>query len=218
MSHLAKVCQEETSTLRAAQFQIISTINFAHSASSRQADNPVALGEHRPRHKASVIKRVIGFCAKPIGSLECFRLREERSFMFARRALFVVSLVILMAMSTLSTPKKMPRFVTGTWGGQHIRMHVSQRSASVEFDCANGAITVPLTLNRKGEFSWRGFFSRERGGPVRTDEKPNREPALYTGSISGNTMTLTIKLMDSNEDLGTFTLKHGSAGRVLKCL
>jgi hypothetical protein len=138
--------------------------------------------------------------------------------MFARRALFVVSLVILTAMSTLSTPKKMPRIVTGTWGGQHIRMHVSQRSASVEFDCANGAITVPLTLNRKGEFSWRGFFSRERGGPVRTDEKPNREPALYTGSISGNTMTLTIKLMDSNEDLGTFTLKHGSAGRVLKCL
>ena len=138
--------------------------------------------------------------------------------MLALRTPHVVGLVILMIMSSFSNPSTTQRVETGTWGGRHIRMEVAERSASVEFDCANGSITVPLILNRKGEFSWRGVYSREGGGPVQIDKQPKREPALYTGSLSGDTMTLRIKLTDSDEDVGTFILKQGSAGRVVKCL
>ena len=31
-------------------------------------------------------------------------------------------------------------------------------------------------------------------------------------------MTLSVRLVDSNQDVGTFTLTRGAAGRVVKCL
>jgi hypothetical protein len=55
----------------------------------------------------------------------------------------------------------------------------------------------------------------ERGGPVREDEEPRRVPATYTGTIKGDTMTLTLKLSDSDEE--TFTLARGKRGELVKC-
>jgi hypothetical protein len=36
--------------------------------------------------------------------------------------------------------------------------------------------------------------------------------------MSGSVMTLTIRLTDSGELVGTFALTRGSSGRVVKCL
>ncbi len=55
----------------------------------------------------------------------------------------------------------------------------------------------------------------ERGGPIRADDEPNGHPATYTGSIKGNTMTLTLKVGDSDEE--TFTLEKGKEGELFKC-
>ena len=133
------------------------------------------------------------------------------------RLLVIISLVLLLVSSAASRPRKMQRLPTGTWGGAHIRIEVEPRSATIDYDCANGTIDGPFTIDSKGRFTWRGTFNREHGGPIRIDEKPNSRPAIYSGLIKGDTMTLTVKLADSNEVLETYTLKRGSSGRVFKC-
>ena len=142
--------------------------------------------------------------------------------MWRRKALFVSMIfggMVLMALIIPNFAKslRMQKVATGVWGGDHIVMHVSPGSASLEYDCATGSITGPLALNRKGEFSWRGFHSPEHGGPVRGDEEAVRQPTTYKGTVHGDVMTLTVKRKDDGEDLGTFTLKRGSEGHVFKC-
>ena len=105
----------------------------------------------------------------------------------------------------------------GQWGGEHISMEVSDDGAKIDYDCAHGRISEKIVPDRDGEFEAKGFHTPERGGPVRLDEN-NERPALYRGSIKEKTMTLTVELAGNNETVGTFTLTHGSAGRVRKCL
>jgi len=133
------------------------------------------------------------------------------------RPVAIMSLVLLLISAATARPRKMQRLGIGTWGGAHIRIQVNERSASVEYDCANGSIEGPLTLDSKGRFNWRGFHRREHGGPIRIDEKPNSTPATYTGWIKGDAMTVTVKLEGSDEPLGTFTLERGTRGRIFKC-
>lgn len=104
----------------------------------------------------------------------------------------------------------------GTWGGQHISMEVNDAGAEIEYDCARGRITEKLVLDRSGNFQAKGIHVAEHPGPVRRGEN-NERPAAYSGSVHGETMTLTVKLTNNNEVIGTFTLTRGSAGRVRKC-
>ena len=124
----------------------------------------------------------------------------------------LVLAVVSAACGTPSTPSMMP---TGLWGGDHILLTVADTSAHVELDCAHGDIPVRLP---DAAFTVAGTFVREHGGPIRVGETPDSHPALYAASMSGGAMTLTIRLGDSGELVGTFTLTRGSSGRVFKCL
>ena len=110
------------------------------------------------------------------------------------------------------------RVQTGTWGGEHVAMTVTAGGAHLEFDCASGDINQPLTLDSERRMAMDGVFVREHGGPVRDGETADRRPARYSGRINGNTMTLGITLIDSNENIGTFTLNYGAEPAVRKCL
>lgn len=113
--------------------------------------------------------------------------------------------------------EKRKRVPSGTWGGNHVRIEVRDGGADIEYDCAHGTIDAPLSLNDKGGFEVTGTHVMERGGPVRIDEKPDGRTARFAGRIDGQTMTLTVTLEGSSEELGTFTLKQGSMGRLWKC-
>ncbi|HXQ69061.1 MAG TPA: hypothetical protein VN844_01120 [Pyrinomonadaceae bacterium] len=104
----------------------------------------------------------------------------------------------------------------GEWGGTHINMNVGEQSAKVEFDCAHGEIPGPLTVDGEGKFKLPGTFTPERGGPIRADETSRATPAMYSGTIKGTTMTLTMKIEGSDET-ETFTLEKGKAGELFKC-
>ena len=132
---------------------------------------------------------------------------------FKKSAVFVV--VIVLAVCAVARTQKMNRIATGVWGGQHISINVGAKSASIEYDCAKGVIDGPLVVDADGHFNLRGTHTMERGGPIRADENPKGQPASYTGSIKGNTMTLTLKLAD--EDVETFTLEKGKPGELFKC-
>jgi len=96
-------------------------------------------------------------------------------------------------------------------------MEVTDAGATIEYDCAHGRISEKITPDADGKFETKGTHTRERGGPSRQGED-NEEPALYQGSITDETMTLTVKLANNNESVGTFRLTHGKAGRIRKCL
>ena len=132
--------------------------------------------------------------------------------MFCKKGTCVL-LFGLLLMSFMMNKQK--RIATGVWGGQHINIKVGTNSASIEYDCASGVIDGPLVVDSDGNFKLRGTHRMERGGPVRSDEEPRQIPATYIGSVKGNTMTLTLKLADSDEE--TFTLERGKHGELFKC-
>src|SRR5260370_26344700 len=124
-----------------------------------------------------------------------------------------VSVIALVICSEITAGgRKPPRLTQGSWGGQHITMDVGESSAAIEFDCANGQISGPLTIDRRGRFDLKGTFTREHGGPIRDDEKSNRQPARYSGWTDGRRMTLTVTTEGQNATVGAFNLTHANSG------
>ena len=105
----------------------------------------------------------------------------------------------------------------GTWGGEHVTMSIADWT-HLEFDCAHGDVAARLSIDFDGHFDVTGTFTREHGGPVRVEEPPDIHPASYSGGVSDDRMTLTVRLTDTGETIGAFTLILGTPGRVVKCL
>lgn len=103
------------------------------------------------------------------------------------------------------------------WGGQHIEVTMNANGGEIEFDCATGTISAPLKVDAQGKFQADGTYRREHGGPVRIDESDGAAPAKYSGSIAGDTMHLDVVLVQSKENVGSYVLTRGQAGRVFKC-
>ena len=133
--------------------------------------------------------------------------------MFLKTSSAFLVVILLAVFSVMG--QRTHRIATGVWGGPHISIKVGGKSATIEYDCARGVIDGPLVIDSDGRFNLRGTHTMERGGPVRADDNPKAHPASYTGSIKGNTMTLTLKLAD--EDVETFTLEKGKPGELFKC-
>ena len=141
------------------------------------------------------------------------------SFAFISISISAAVLMGIPFLSRASTARtRQPRQVgPGVWGGQHVRLEVKKDSSLIEYDCAHGTIDQPLVLDRHGRFDVIGTHTPEHGGPVRRDEKADTRAARYTGWTDGEQMKLTVRLSDTNEMIGTFTLSRGNEGRVFKC-
>ena len=139
-----------------------------------------------------------------------------RPFRLAR-SLFVLGTVVANSACS-SSPSGPSPLLTGMWGGDHIALTVADAGTHVEFDCAHGDIPIPWMINARNEFDVSGTFVREHGGPIRVGEMPDSHPAAYVGSVTETMMVLTVRLTDTNETIGMFTLSRGSPGRVVKCL
>ena len=148
-------------------------------------------------------------------------MREAKSIMprpfRLARSLFLLGAVVGTS-ACGSSPSGPSPMLTGLWGGDHIALTVAEMGTHIEFDCAHGDIPITLMVNARNEFDASGTFVREHGGPIRVGEMPDSHPAAYIGSVTETTMVLTVRLMDTNEVIGTFTLSRGSPGRVVKCL
>ncbi len=128
--------------------------------------------------------------------------------------------VVLLALSSVFQPDlqaapDVSAVATGTWGGEHILLEVSEKGAEVEFDCAHGQITQPITLDKHGDFDVAGTFTPEHGGPVRRDENTPPSPTRYSGHADVDTMSLTVTL--GKETLGAFTLTRNASPILRKC-
>jgi hypothetical protein len=129
--------------------------------------------------------------------------------------------IVLLASSNLLLPavgRATPNassISTGSWGGEHIVLDVSAKSAEVEFDCAHGQITQPMTIDKRGDFDVAGTFTPEHGGPVRRDEDTQPASARYSGHVESDTIRLTVTV--GKETVGTFTLTRGLRPILTKC-
>ena len=103
------------------------------------------------------------------------------------------------------------------WGGEGVSLQMTGSGATLEFDCAHGAILQGIQPNAQGEFKVTGTYTPERGGPIQKNNPPRDLPATYKGSISGHTMHLQIVLGQDNEAPPPFTLTQGAGAHLRKC-
>ena len=127
--------------------------------------------------------------------------------------LFSLSGVLLQA-GTRAVPDA-SAVATGAWGGEHVVLEVSEKGAAVEFDCAHGQVTQPVTLDKHSDFDVAGTFTPEHGGPVRRNENAPPASARYSGHVDGDSMSLTVTL--GKQRVGIFALVRGSRPRLMKC-
>jgi hypothetical protein len=130
----------------------------------------------------------------------------------------VLAIAVLLAAPATASPQGNNGIESSdTWGGMHVSMEISAQGATLEFDCARGEILEVIKPNAKGEFSVRGTYTPEHGGPIRKDNPPRDLPAVYKGSIQGSTMQLEIVMADKDQAPEPLTLTRGQVGRVMKC-
>jgi hypothetical protein len=108
-------------------------------------------------------------------------------------------------------PERLP---LGRWGGQGIALDVEGTGATLELDCAHGALTVPLFLDDASHFEAPGYFVFE-GGPTPPTE--DRRLAVYLGMSAGETLQLSIHLPDDGRSFGPFSATRGASPRLVKC-
>ena len=113
-------------------------------------------------------------------------------------------------------PPRGRRVPVGDWGGARAGLTVEDKGARLELDCAHGTIGQRLTMDAKGAFQADGRYFREHGGPTLRDEKNEGLAARYSGTVSGRSLTLTVKLGDG-ETLGPYALALGRPPRLMKC-
>jgi hypothetical protein len=102
------------------------------------------------------------------------------------------------------------------WGGDHVKLEMMRTGATVEFDCARGTIDSPIKPDAKGNFRIKGTFTAERGGPDRGDATPSKQKAIYSGTIKGDAMTLSVAVRGDDEVV-SYTLVRGQEPNLVKC-
>jgi hypothetical protein len=128
-----------------------------------------------------------------------------------------LSLLLALAAPACGTTSPDAFVEIGSWGGDHALLAVTANGGTIEFDCAHGVLPAPITLNH-GAFDVAGEYFPEHGGPIRVDDPVVRQPSRYRGTVDGRSMTLRVTLIETGQDVGTYTLTHGASGRVFKCL
>jgi hypothetical protein len=118
---------------------------------------------------------------------------------------------------TNMTAQIQDRVATGSWGGENVQMDVTEDGARLRFSCAHGSIEQTITLDAEGRFSANGTLVAEAMGPLREDNPPKSQPAVFSGTVKDQDMTLTVTLAEAKEKAGTYSLTHGKSGRVKRC-
>jgi hypothetical protein len=116
-----------------------------------------------------------------------------------------------------SPPASKRAVMAGAWGGARAQMEITPEGALIELPCARGLITGPLEVDKRGRLDSSGSLIREGGGPGAETDAGAGEPPRFRGKLSGKTLTLTVTLEGSAQELGTFKLTHGRPARLATC-
>ena len=106
--------------------------------------------------------------------------------------------------------------VTGQWGGPHIGLTLDETGGRIDYDCAGGTIG-PVVPAGDGSFTAAGTHTPGHGGPARQGEVPAVHAATFSGTVSGDRMTLQGRVA-TGVTLGPFTLRRGAEPGIFRCL
>ncbi|MCA1635081.1 MAG: hypothetical protein LC802_15675 [Acidobacteria bacterium] len=105
----------------------------------------------------------------------------------------------------------------GSWGGEHVGLEVTERGATIEYDCAHGTIGRRIVPDRSGRFDVPGTHTEESGGPIRQDARARGYAVRYTGRVRGRQMSVTVRRGDTGKVIGTYKLVRGQEPSIFKC-
>ena len=143
----------------------------------------------------------------------CRSLDWRRALIYLAVGVFMFSFLLV----AWAHQGNMKQISSGVWGGQGVTMQVEGVSATLDYDCAHGAINGPLNIDTEGKFDLRGTYVRETSGPVRGDQPLTQSQVRYIGWTDGKKMEFTVTQLRTNNALGKFTLEKDRHGRVRKC-
>jgi hypothetical protein len=140
----------------------------------------------------------------------------------ASRAALAVRVTLVVALTLAATPACDDGSMTGPippgeWGGEGVALIVTSTGGDFEFDCAVGSVDEPLILDDRSSFAVVGILI-PGGGPEREGEDPRRRPATYEGSVRGDRMELTVRLLDTGDISDPYTLRRGETPFLRRCL
>jgi hypothetical protein len=104
----------------------------------------------------------------------------------------------------------------GQWGGPHVMIDVSNAGATFKFECAQGEATQPLVLDSSNDFQVAGTYTPTSGPIIPGPGGQSRPsyPAVYSGTVTGNAMTLTVQYQasDGNSQSQQYQLTYQADG------
>lgn len=122
-----------------------------------------------------------------------------------------LSILAILACATASTTGVVE--IAGTWGGDNAGLIVSGSDVHVHIACTLGDAVGPIRTDANGRFEADGTYNVD-AYPV---DRGIIHPAHFSGQISGQVMTLTVKLTDNNQVLGPVTLLYGKEPKMGPC-
>ncbi|HTK54990.1 MAG TPA: hypothetical protein VL308_24015 [Gemmatimonadaceae bacterium] len=105
----------------------------------------------------------------------------------------------------------------GTWGGENAGAILDDTLAHVHIGCTLGNFPLPTVVDDQGRFTADGNYTL-RAYPIRVGPEL---PAVFTGVVSGNLLTLSVAVDDTVEKklvpLGPVTVVLGREPRMQAC-
>ena len=139
-------------------------------------------------------------------------------FEFMRTVKLAALVVVIFYQCDLQAAGSGDPVPTGVWGGTGIQMTVNADNARIDYGCDFGTIDQRLSVDNAGNFHAKGTHSFGRGGPRQSGETgPKPREARFVGNLKGNTLQVTVELVDLDRKLGPFTLKLGANPILDRC-
>lgn len=124
--------------------------------------------------------------------------------------------MIMSIPATSAAPR--PKMITGTWGGDRMNLIMTATGGTIRMDCATGTIKGKVIPDAKGQFTAKGTFDAQRGGPVRAEDfKAGGKPATFRGQMVGDTIKLSVTQGDGSTPQN-YVLIKGKSERLVRCL
>ncbi len=133
--------------------------------------------------------------------------------MDTRTLLAVSALVTAAALGCANTTGTPITDVSGTWGGDDAGLIATDSSAHVHIGCTLGDTKGRIIVDAEGRFVIGGTFNVD-AYPI---DRGIIHPAQFSGQITGNTMTLTVVLTDTDRQLGPVVLVFGKEPKMGPC-
>jgi hypothetical protein len=121
--------------------------------------------------------------------------------------------LLLIAAACTSNPSDPVTEIKGTWGGDDAGLIASDTSAHVHIGCTLGDTSTPIRPDARGNFDVSGTYNVD-AYPI---DRGILHPARFTGTVSGNELTITVTLVDTGAQLGPVRLVRGKEPKMGPC-